>query len=171
MSITLHTTVGNIKIELFCELTPRTAKNFLGLAASGYYNGTTFHRVIKDFIIQGGANKDKQHKNGKAKDQNIFNSQYFEDEIVDTLRFNARGIVAMANKGPSTNCSQFFITLKEQPQLNNTSTIFGRVIHGFDTLESMEQREVDSKNRPTEAIKIKSVTIHANPIADKEQNE
>eukprot|EP01084_Bolivina_argentea_P262065 443084_1 len=175
MSVTLHTTLGDIKIELFCELTPKTAKNFLGLSASGYYDGTIFHRVIHDFIVQGGSNKDKIKGKGKNKgkgkgkgDKNIYGTQYFQDEIVDTLKFDSRGIVAMANKGPNTNSSQFFITFKAQPQLNNTSTIFGKVIYGLDTLDTIEKCEVDHKNRPTTPIKIVSITLHANPIADKE---
>ena len=175
MSITLHTNLGDIKIELFCELTPKTAKNFLGLAASGYYDNTMFYRLIRDFIVQGGSNKhrtdnDKEKEKG-GKDKNIYGKQYFEDEIVDSLKFNQRGIVAMANKGANTNSSQFFITFKAQPQLNNTSTIFGKVIHGFNTLDAMEKTEVDNKNRPNDIVKIISTTIHANPIADKEMND
>mmetsp|Transcript_74040 Transcript_74040/g.66633 ORF Transcript_74040/g.66633 Transcript_74040/m.66633 type:complete len:179 (+) Transcript_74040:19-555(+) len=178
MSITLHTNLGDIKIELFCELTPKTAKNFLGLIASGYYDNTIFHRLIRDFIVQGGSNKhridnnkDKDNKEKAGKDKNIYGKQYFEDEIVDSLKFNQRGCVAMANKGANTNSSQFFITFKAQPQLNNTATIFGKVIHGYNTLDAMEKSEVDNKNRPSEPIKILSTTIHANPIADKEMND
>ena len=173
MSVTLHTNLGDIKIELFCELTPKTSKNFLGLLASGYYDNTIFHRLIRDFIVQGGSNKhriDKNNKDKAGKDRNIYGKPYFEDEIVDSLKFNQKGIVAMANKGANTNSSQFFITFKGQPQLNNTSTIFGKVIHGFDTLDAMEKCEVDNKNRPCDVIKILSSTIHANPIATKEMN-
>ena len=179
MSVTLHTTLGDLKIELFCELTPKTSKNFLGLCACGYYDNTIFHRLIRDFIIQGGANKyrlnnnnnDKNNGNNNKKDKNIYGIEYFQDEIVDSLKFNQRGIVAMANKGANTNCSQFFITFKPQQQLNNTSTIFGKIIHGFNTLDEMEKIQCDQKHRPSQPIKIISVTIHANPIADKEQND
>ena len=173
MSVTLHTTLGDLKIELFCELTPKTAENFLGLAASGHYDGTVFHRLIRDFIVQGGSQqKGKAKSKGKGKgDRNIYGTPYFQDEIVETLKFDRRGVVAMANKGPNTNCCQFFVTFKAQPQLNNTSTIFGKVIHGFDALEAMEKQEVDHKNRPTNPIRISSVTIHANPIADKQLGE
>eukprot|EP01083_Nonionella_stella_P039051 106205_1 len=173
MSVTLHTSLGDIKIELFCELTPKTAKNFIGLAACGYYNGTTFHRMIRDFIVQGGSNKEKDKSKGKGKgkgDKNIYGTQYFQDEIVDTLKFDKRGVIAMANKGPNTNSSQFFITFKTQPQLNNTSTIFGQVIHGFDTLEAIEKSPVDNKNRPCHPIRVMSITIHANPIASKDES-
>lgn len=155
-------------MELFCELTPKTAENFLGLAASGYYNGTVFHRVIRDFIVQGGAQHKKKGKSKGKSDRNIFGTPYFEDEIVESLKFDKRGVVAMANKGPNTNCSQFFITLKAQPQLNNTATVFGKVIYGMDAMERMERVDVDHKNRPNDPIHIKSVTIHANPIADKQ---
>ena len=92
----------------------------------------------------------------------------FEDEIVDSLKFDSRGILGMANKGPNTNNSQFFISYKELPHLNNTSTIFGKIIFGFDTLDAMETTDVDNKHRPIEPIIIKNVTIHANPIAQKE---
>mmetsp|Transcript_58764 Transcript_58764/g.71848 ORF Transcript_58764/g.71848 Transcript_58764/m.71848 type:complete len:172 (-) Transcript_58764:22-537(-) len=164
MSVTLHTSLGDIKIELFCELVPRASKNFLGLCASGYYNGVKFHRNIQDFIIQGGAPKDsKKSKGGKS----IY-GEYFEDEIVDSLKFDSRGVLGMANKGPNTNNSQFFISYKELPHLNNTSTIFGKIIFGFDTLDAMETTDVDNKHRPIEPIIIKNVTIHANPIAQKE---
>ena len=168
MSITLHTNLGDLKLELFCELTPKAAKNFLGLAASGFYNGTLFHRNISGFMVQGGA--PKESKNGKGSKCIFKDKEYFEDEIVDALRFDRRGVVAMANKGPNTNGSQFFITYKEQSHLNDSSTIFGKVIDGWETLSDMEKTPVDRKNRPSDPIMIEKVTIHANPIAAKQTN-
>ncbi|ETO00404.1 peptidyl-prolyl cis-trans isomerase, cyclophilin-type family protein [Reticulomyxa filosa] len=171
MSLTLQTTLGELKLELFCELTPKAAKvlnlivNFLGLSASGFYDGTIFHRNIKGFMIQGGAPKNsKNYRGGKS----IYNGEYFEDEIIETLKFDRKGVVAMANQGPNTNTSQFFITYKEASHLNNTCTIFGKVIYGMHTLDAMEKIDTDEKNRPVDPIHILSVTIHSNPVAEKE---
>jgi len=91
----------------------------------------------------------------------------FADEIRSTLKFNARGVVAMANSGPDTNKSQFFITYAKQPHLDSKYTIFGKVIDGADsTLDAMERVPVNNKNRPVSDIKLINVTIHANPLAD-----
>ncbi|KAF6754578.1 cyclophilin-like domain-containing protein [Ephemerocybe angulata] len=160
MSVTLHTNYGDIKIEVFCEAVPKTAENFLALCASGYYNGCIFHRNIKTFIVQTG-DPTGTGKNGES----IWGSP-FEDEIRSTLKFNARGIVAMANSGRDSNKSQFFITYAKQPHLDGNNTIFGKVIDGLDTLEAIERVPVNNKNRPLQEIKLASVTIHANPIAD-----
>lgn len=117
MSLTLNTTLGPIKIELFCEEAPKTCMNFLGLAASGKYNNTKFHRVISGFIIQGG------DTTGTGKSGESIYGKCFEDEIVETLTHNRRGVVSMANKGPNTNLSQFFITFDKQVHLNNMNTV------------------------------------------------
>ncbi|KAK6908994.1 peptidyl-prolyl cis-trans isomerase-like 3 [Kwoniella sp. B9012] len=160
-SVTLHTSHGDIKLEIFCESVPRAAENFLALCASGSYDNTLFHRNIKGFMIQGG------DPTGTGKGgQSIYGSP-FNDEIRQTLRFNNRGIVAMANAGPDTNKSQFFITYGKQPSLDGKYTIFGKVIDGLDTtLDSMERVPVNAKNKPLSEIKLIGVTIHANPIAD-----
>ncbi|KAK1923845.1 cyclophilin-like domain-containing protein [Papiliotrema laurentii] len=161
MSVTLHTSLGDLKIEIFCEAVPRTAENFLALAASGYYDNTIFHRNIKTFMIQGG------DPNGTGKGGQSIWGAPFPDEIRQTLRFNTRGIVAMANGGPDTNKSQFFITYAKQPSLDGKYTIFGKVIDGTDsTLEMMEKVPVNAKNRPLNEIKLNRITIHANPIAE-----
>ncbi len=97
--------------------------------------------------------------------QSIY-GKYFEDEIVDTLRHDKRGVVSMANRGPNTNGSQFFITYDKQPHLNNVNTVFGRVIHGMDVLDAAEKIPTDKKDKPQHPITIKSVVIHANPIAE-----
>jgi len=161
MSVTLHTTLGDIKIEVFCESVPKAAENFLALSASGYYNNSSFHRLIPTFMIQTGA-PSSQPKGGLS----IW-EEPFEDEIRPALRHNARGIVSMANKGPSTNGSQFFICFDKAPHLDGLNTVFGHVLgdESFATLDKMEGKEVDKKHRPKEAITIKSVTIHANPLA------
>eukprot|EP01006_Ploeotia_vitrea_P014330 TRINITY_DN38622_c0_g1_i1.p1 TRINITY_DN38622_c0_g1~~TRINITY_DN38622_c0_g1_i1.p1 ORF type:complete len:167 (+),score=78.91 TRINITY_DN38622_c0_g1_i1:33-533(+) len=162
MSVTLHTSLGDLKIEVFCDLAPRTARNFLALCASGYYDSTIFHRSIKKFMVQGGDPK------GTGKGGRSIYGKYFDDEIVDSLRHDRRGIVSMANKGPNTNGSQFFILYDAQPHLDNVNSVFGKVIHGFDTLDAMERAKVDEKHRPVVPIQLLSVTIHANPIAEKD---
>lgn len=161
MSLTLHTTHGDLKIEVFCEAVPRTAENFLALCASNYYDGCLFHRNIKGFMVQTG------DPSGSGKGgQSIWGKPY-EDEIRSTLKFNARGMVAMANSGPDSNKSQFFITYAKQPHLDGRYTIFGKVIDGADTtLDAIERVPVNPKNRPLSEIKLINITIHANPIAD-----
>ncbi|KAF2094750.1 cyclophilin-like protein [Rhizodiscina lignyota] len=163
MSVTLKTTHGDIKIEVFCESIPKTAENFLALCASGVYDGSPFHRIIPNFIIQTGS----PATDPKSKKSISIWNDTFEDEIRPALRHSSRGIVSMANKGPNTNGSQFFITLAAAPHLDGKNTVFGRVIgdDGMETLEKIEGVEVDSKGRTKENVKIESVTIHANPMA------
>ncbi|KAF8653608.1 hypothetical protein AX16_003852 [Volvariella volvacea WC 439] len=163
MSVTLHTSHGEIKIEVFCEAVPKAAENFLALCASNYYDGCIFHRNIKGFMIQTG------DPTGSGKGGQSIWGGPFADEIRSTLKFNARGIVAMANSGPDSNKSQFFITYSKQAHLDGKYTIFGKVIDGVDsTLDTMERVPVNNKNRPVQEIKLESITIHANPIADKQ---
>lgn len=164
MSVTLHTSLGDLKIEVFCESTPKAAKNFLALCAAGVYDGNIFHRNIKTFMIQTG------DPTGTGKGGQSIYGKPFEDEIRPTLKFNARGIVACANAGPNTNKSQFFITYGKQPSLDGKYTIFGKVIDGADTtLDSMEKVPVNAKHKPLREIKLLNVTIHANPIADAQE--
>jgi len=161
MSVTLNTSSGELKIEIFCEAVPKAAENFLALCASGAYNGCIFHRNIKNFMVQTG------DPTGTGKGgQSIWGHQ-FADEIRSTIKFNSRGMVAMANAGPDTNKSQFFITYSKQSHLDGKYTIFGKVIDGADsTLDAMEKVPVNEKNRPIHEIKLIDVTIHANPIAE-----
>ncbi|KAJ1565001.1 Peptidyl-prolyl cis-trans isomerase cyp10 [Nowakowskiella sp. JEL0078] len=160
MSVTLHTDLGELKIELFCEATPKAAENFLALCASGYYNNNIFHRNIRGFMIQTG------DPTGTGKGGQSIWGRYFADEIKTTLKHNARGIIAMANKGPDTNGSQFFIVYGKQPHLDSKHTVFGKVIDGLETLDAMEKVPVDAKSKPLQEIKIRSIVIHSNPIAE-----
>jgi len=161
MSVTLHTTLGDLKIEVFCEAVPKAAENFLALCASGQYDNVLFHRNIRGFMIQTG------DPTGTGKGGQSIWGREFPDEIRTTLKFNDRGIVAMANKGADTNKSQFFVTYAKQPHLDGKYTIFGKVIDGADsTLDAMEKVPVNEKSRPVHEIKLKNVTIHANPIAE-----
>ncbi|CAM1504535.1 Fc.00g021260.m01.CDS01 [Cosmosporella sp. VM-42] len=166
MSVTLHTSHGDIKIEVFCESVPKTAENFVALCASGYYDNSPFHRLIPKFMAQTGAPAMPTPDNPKG-GQSIWGG-IFEDEIRPTLKHGGRGMVSMANKGPGTNGSQFFITFDKAPHLDGLNTVFGKVIgdEGLETLAKMEAVEVDRKNRPKETVKIESITIHANPIAE-----
>ncbi|KAF2739993.1 cyclophilin-like protein [Polyplosphaeria fusca] len=164
MSVTLHTSRGDLKLEVFCESVPKTAENFLALCASGFYNASPFHRLIPNFVIQAGSPaSDPKSKTSSS----IYDTpnQLFEDEIRPALRHNARGILSMANKGPNSNGSQFFITLAPAPHLDGKNTVFGKLLEGDDVLDELEKLDVDKKSRPKERVEIKNVTIHANPIA------
>lgn len=187
MSVTLHTSLGDVKIEVFCESVPKTAEvcmiplflvqpnqtpstnkssqNFLALCASGYYDGSPFHRIIPNFIAQTGGPANPTPENPKG-GQSIWGGN-FEDEIRPALQHTNRGIVSMANKGPGTNGSQFFITLNKAPHLDGLNTVFGKVIgdDSLATVAKMEAVPVDRKNRPTTPIRIENVTVHANPLA------
>ncbi|XP_049848719.1 uncharacterized protein LOC126316668 isoform X3 [Schistocerca gregaria] len=163
MSLTLHTNFGDLKIELFCEDTPIAAYNFLALCASGYYDNTEFHRSIPGFMIQGG------DPTGTGKGGKSIYGKPFNDEFNDSLTHSDRGMLSMANKGPNTNGSQFFITYAAAEHLNSRFTLFGKVIAGKDdTLKKMEKVPTGAKDRPLQSIRLLSVTIHANPIADKQ---
>ncbi|EOD43706.1 Ribosomal protein L25/L23 [Neofusicoccum parvum] len=164
MSVTLHTDLGDLKIELFCESVPKAAENFLALCAAGQYDASPFHRLIPAFMVQTGSPaSDPKSKSSVS----IFTTpdRLFEDEIKPALRHNSRGIVSMANKGPNTNGSQFFICFAPAPHLDGKNTVLGRVIEGDDVLDRLEGLAVDKKGRPKQKVTIKNVTIHANPLA------
>uniref|UniRef100_A0A0P4WRK9 Peptidyl-prolyl cis-trans isomerase n=1 Tax=Scylla olivacea TaxID=85551 RepID=A0A0P4WRK9_SCYOL len=139
MSVTLHTDVGDIKIELFCEQCPKTCENFLALCASGYYNGNLFHRNIKGFMIQTG------DPTGTGKGGQSIWGKKFEDEVRDDLKHSTRGTVSMANSGPNSNGSQFFISYCPQPHLDLKYTVFGKVIDGLDVVDELEKLPVNPK--------------------------
>jgi peptidyl-prolyl cis-trans isomerase-like 3 len=114
---------------------------------------------MKSFMIQGG------DPTGTGKGGESIWGKHFNDHFHNDIRFEDRGMLAMANNGPDTNASQFFISYSSQPHLNSKYTIFGRVIDGFEVLDSMERGPVGKKNRPLSDIKIETITIHANPLA------
>ncbi|KAG8653644.1 hypothetical protein MANES_05G044000v8 [Manihot esculenta] len=148
MSVTLHTNLGDIKCEIACDEVSKTAENFLALCASGYYDGTIFHRNIKGFMIQGG------DPTGTGKGGTSIWGKKFNDEIRESLKHNARGTLSMANSGPNTNGSQFFLTYAKQPHLNGLYTVFGKVIHGFEVLDLMEKTQTGPGDRPLAEIRI-----------------
>lgn len=163
MSVTLHTSHGNIKIELFIEAAPLACTNFLALCASNYYNGCIWHRIMKGFIIQTG------DPTGQGKGGNSIWGIPFKDEFKSYLKYDRPWLVGMANMNkPDTNSSQFFITCNAQPgHLNNKFTLFGRIIHGIDVVQLIEKEPVDDKYRPiNKNVIITSATIHSNPIAE-----
>lgn len=159
MSLTLHTSCGDLKIELQCEKVPILCENFLQLCAGGAYDGLLFHRNVPGFIIQGG------DPTGKGKGGEAACGGKLDHEFHPDLKHAARGVVSMASNGPHTIGSQFFVTYALQPTLDGEYSVIGRVIDGFDTLDAMERVPVSAKYRPTDDIVMTGVTIHANPFA------
>ncbi|KAI0005922.1 cyclophilin-like protein [Russula compacta] len=140
-SVVLETSLGNIQLELYWDHAPRTCENFVQLAKRGYYNGVIFHRIIADFMVQGG------DPTGTGRGGTSIYGQKFEDEIHPELRFTGAGILAMANSGPNSNASQFFLTLAPTPFLDNKHTIFGRVSTGMRVLQRLGAVAVDAQDR------------------------
>jgi cyclophilin family peptidyl-prolyl cis-trans isomerase len=145
----MKTTEGDITLELFDEDAPKTVNNFKQLAGQGFYDGLIFHRVIPDFMIQGGC-PEGTGTGGPG--------YTFEDEINDHKV--VRGALAMANAGPNTNGSQFFIvTTEEAPWLDGKHTVFGQVTGGMDVVERIGTTQTDARDRPVDAIGIETLTI------------
>ena len=145
---TLHTDKGDIVLELFADKTPKTVNNFVFLCREGYYDGVIFHRVIADFMAQCG------DPTGTGRGGPGYK---FADEFHPSLRHSKPGILSMANAGPGTNGSQFFITHIPTPWLDNKHTVFGQVIGGMEVLMSIAPRDPNNVNAP--ASRINSVTI------------
>ncbi len=146
--VVLETNQGLIEIKLLPAIAPKACENFQGLVKKGYYDGTVFHRVIKGFMIQGG----DPTATGSSGDS-IW-GRPFEDEVRPDVKFDKTGIVAMANAGPNTNGSQFFITTAKTPWLNMRHTIFGVVSSGYDAALRIDNAETDSSGRPLLQQKI-----------------
>ncbi len=134
---------GDIRIKLFAAEAPVTVNNFVFLARDGFYNNTHFHRVLENFMAQGG---DPSNTGAGGP------GYQFQDEIVDNLQFDRAGLLAMANAGPNTNGSQFFITFAETPWLNGNHTIFGEVVEGMDVLFSISLREPRAATSPGDLL-------------------
>jgi len=150
----VKTNMGKIEIELFADKTPKTVENFVGLANKGYYKGVIFHRVIDKFMIQGG------DPTGTGRGGESIWGKPFEDEIVPSLVFDKPGILAMANSGPNTNGSQFFITVVPTTWLNGHHTIFGQVIGGMDVVNAISKVQTSKPgDKPLKDVIIESVTI------------
>ncbi|KAJ2476176.1 hypothetical protein EV174_005013 [Coemansia sp. RSA 2320] len=146
--VTLQTSMGDITLELYWNEAPRTCKNFYELADKGYYNNVVFHRIIHDFMIQGG------DPTGTGRGGESIYGGKFEDEISKALKHTGAGVISMANSGPNTNGSQFFVTLAPTRHLDGKHTVFGRVCSGMDVVKRMGQVRTDQRDRPVESVKI-----------------
>jgi peptidylprolyl isomerase len=149
----IETTDGTFEVTLNANVAPKTTENFIKLAEKGYYNGVVFHRVIKDFMIQGG------DPTGTGRGGESIFGKTFEDEVLPSVKFDKPGLLAMANRGPGTNGSQFFITTVPTPWLNMKHTIFGEVTKGYDVIQKIENTPVGPQDKPTKDIKITKITI------------
>ena len=146
---TMTTNLGAIEIELFDEDAPKTVGNFKELVGKGFYDGVIFHRVIKDFMIQGG----DPTGTGTGGPGYTFEDEFNQHKIV-------RGALAMANAGPNTNGSQFFIvTTDAAPWLDGKHTVFGQVTSGMDVVDQIEGAETDARDKPVSEVRIESVSL------------
>jgi cyclophilin family peptidyl-prolyl cis-trans isomerase len=161
----IKTNMGNIEVELFQDKTPKTVENFVGLAKKGYYKGVIFHRVIDNFMIQGG------DPTGTGRGGESIWGGKFEDEFSPDLKFDKPGYIAMANAGPNTNGSQFFITTVPTPWLNGHHTIFGKVVDGMDVVNKISKVPTTKPyDRPVNDVVMNEVVIEKNVIKDNNQN-
>jgi len=147
----METSTGTMMVQLFEEQVPNTVANFAHLASSGFYNGLKFHRVIADFMVQGGCPK------GNGTGGPGWN---IADEFVPDLKHDREGVLSMANAGPNTNGSQFFITLAPTPWLDGKHTVFGRVVKGLDVLKEIGAVQTDAGDRPVDSVRITRVTLY-----------
>ncbi|HEX6063182.1 MAG TPA: peptidylprolyl isomerase [Longimicrobiales bacterium] len=147
---TFDTSAGSFKVELFEDKAPVTTKNFVDLAQKGFYNGTIFHRVIDGFMIQGG------DPTGTGRGGPGYT---IKDEFHQELKHTTPGLLSMANAGPNTGGSQFFITLAATPWLDNKHAIFGKVIDGYDVVQKIGSTKTGAGDRPASNQTINSITI------------
>jgi len=157
MEAIIKTNLGEIKLELFLEDAPNTVENFKKLSNQGFYDGTRFHRIIKDFMIQGG---DPLTKDVSLKDRwGTGGPGYAFDDEIHSNNYNDEGTISMANAGPNTNGSQFFINTKDNNFLDTKHTVFGKVIEGMEIVRQIEKIPTDASDRPTEDVIIENVEI------------
>jgi len=147
---TFNTNKGSFKIELFNDKAPITTGNFIKLVEQGFYNGLIFHRVIPDFMIQAGC----PHGTGRGGP-----GYTIRDEFHPDLKHDKPGILSMANAGPNTGGSQFFITVAETPWLDKHHAIFGQVIEGYEVVENISKVQRDRNDKPMQDVVIKTVTV------------
>ncbi|XP_071509068.1 peptidyl-prolyl cis-trans isomerase-like 1 [Diadema setosum] len=147
-NVCLETSMGKITVELYWKQAPKTCHNFAELARRGYYNGVKFHRIIKDFMVQGG------DPTGTGRGGNSIWGKPFQDEVTLELKHTGAGILSMANSGPNSNGSQFFLTLAPTQWLDGKHTIFGRVSAGISVLKRMGMVQTGSDDRPKVDVTI-----------------
>ncbi|KAI1199102.1 peptidyl-prolyl cis-trans isomerase-like 1 [Nemania serpens] len=157
-NVSLETSMGTITVELYTAHAPRTCENFRALASRGYYDGVVFHRVIPSFMVQGG------DPTGTGRGGASIYGDRFADEISPELRHAGAGVLSMANAGPDSNGSQFFITLAPTPWLDGKHTIFGRVRSGMGVVKRMGLVKTGADDRPVEEVKI----VRARVVEDDE---
>ncbi|CAM9888576.1 unnamed protein product [Ectocarpus fasciculatus] len=158
----LQTTKGNINVEIHCDIVPRMAENFLGLCEKEYYDGTKFHRSIRNFMLQGG------DPTGSGRGGESYWGGKIKDEFESRMTHDKRGVLSMANSGPDTTGSQFFITYKSCKHLDNQHSVFGRVVGGMPALAAIEAVPTDSKDKPREEIVLVKATVFSNPVTEME---
>lgn len=156
----IRTSLGDVNLELHCDITPRTCHNFILLAQQGFYSNTKFHRNIPKFMIQGG------DPTGTGRGGTSAFGVPFKDEYRTQLSHSTRGILSMANRGKDTNTSQFFMAYAACKHLDYKHTVFGKVVGGMDVLDKMEAVESDKKDRPLEEIKVLEVLVFTDPFED-----
>ncbi|NWF89221.1 MAG: peptidylprolyl isomerase [Ignavibacteriaceae bacterium] len=149
----IKTNMGTIEIELFADKAKKTVENFVRLAQKGYYDGIIFHRVIDNFMIQGG------DPTGTGMGGESIWGEPFEDEVNTGLKHSSEGILSMANAGPNTNGSQFFITLKATTWLDGKHTVFGKVIKGMDVVKAIGKVKTGKNDKPLNKVVMEKVTI------------
>ncbi|MGA9752061.1 MAG: peptidylprolyl isomerase [Acidobacteriota bacterium] len=152
-TVTLHTNHGDIALKLYDDKAPKACENFAGLAKGGQYDGVIFHRVIDGFMIQGG------DPTGTGRGGKSIWGKNFEDEVRNGLAFSKKGILAMANAGPNTNGSQFFITLAPTAWLNDKHTIFGEVEAGMNVVDAIGKCAKGPGDRPLKDVVIERCTV------------
>ena len=149
-SVTFQTNLGTFKAELFEDKAPITAGNFIDLATKGFYDGLKFHRVIPGFMIQGG---DPQGTGTGGPGYTI------KDEFHPELRHDEKGMLSMANAGPNTGGSQFFVTVAATPWLDKRHAIFGKVVEGMDVVDKISTTSTDARDRPVQDVVMEKVTV------------
>lgn len=151
--VEIETNIGGFEVELYERHAPLACKNFSELARKGYYDGTLFHRIVPGFCIQGG------DPTGTGRGGSSIYGQPFNDEVSPALKHTGAGILSMANSGPNTNKSQFFITLAPTPHLDGKHTIFGRVCAGMGVVQRLSSVPTGADDRPRDAVKVLRMSV------------